>query len=223
MNTHPNGKTPNPHIPAGQELFVSVILDRSGSMSAIRDDAIGGFNGLLDDLKAEPARTLLTLTQFDSQSIDLLCDGIDVSRVHPLTAATFVPRGSTPLLDSVGKTLAATEARVRELHWMGHILVVIITDGQENASVEWRLGALRERIDDLQARGWGFLYMGADANAYADAQQMGIGYDKTARWAHKGEGARAMSAQVAYSIKKFRTGQREDLITPEERERVERA
>lgn len=114
---------------------IAIVLDRSGSMESIRDDVVGGFNAFLASQQAVEGQATLTLVQFDSQDPhEVLFDHAPIKAVRPLGRQDFVPRGCTPLLDAVGRTLLATEL------WLAQqpvdtrpeqIVFVIITDGQE--------------------------------------------------------------------------------------------
>src|SRR4029079_3280899 len=86
---------------------ISVVLDRSGSMDLVREDTIGGFHAFLDGQKKVPGHCTFTLTQFD-HAYDVLHANEPIKQVNPLTKDTFVPRGSTALLDAVGKTIEST-------------------------------------------------------------------------------------------------------------------
>ena len=158
------------------------IIDRSGSMESIRSDAIGGFNRFLADQQApkDPAR--LTMVLFDDQ-YDIIYNGTDIHTVKPLTTSTFVPRGTTALLDAVGKTLNMVSARLVEIPTEARpekIIVAILTDGHENASKEFSLSVIREMIthytNDLN---WDFIYLAATQDAFSEAGQMGIPADNT--------------------------------------------
>src|SRR6185436_7851910 len=134
--TTPDDPTPD-GVPPVVHLYV--LLDRSGSMSAIADDVIGGFNRLIADQQADGDDAVVTLVQFDSQDAhDVLTDAIPVRTVRPLNDATFTPRGMTPLLDATGQLLARAAQRVEYLQMAGKpaedIVFVSITDGHENAS-----------------------------------------------------------------------------------------
>lgn len=156
------------------------ILDRSGSMEAIRDDAIGGFNAFLDLQRAEPGETHLSLVQFDDR-YDVLFDNTPLGQVPPLTRSTFVPRGSTALLyalartiDTVGQRLAATPAQERP----AKVVVVVVTDGQENASRH----ITRQQVFGRIARqrsvyGWEFVFLAANQDAIAGAVSLGMHAD----------------------------------------------
>jgi hypothetical protein len=158
------------------------IIDRSGSMESIRSDAIGGFNRFLADQQEpeDPAR--LTMVLFDDQ-YEVVHNGTDIHSVPLLTNTTFVPRGSTALLDAVGKTLNTVSARLSEIPVNDRpekIIVAILTDGHENASREFSLPVIREMIShystDLK---WDFIYLAATQDAFGEAGKMGIPADNT--------------------------------------------
>ena len=120
---------------------LTIILDRTGSMAPIRDDTIGGFNTFLREQKAQPGEATLTLVQFDLQDpYEVLHDFRPIADVPELTAATYVPRASTPLLDTLGRGIGDLAARLAGLaddRRPEHTVFVIVTDGRENASLEF--------------------------------------------------------------------------------------
>lgn len=206
------------------DLFVAVVLDRSGSMESIRDDAIGAFNGFVADLGRQAGKTVMTFTQFDSQSIDVVFDGVPLAEVVPLSRETFVPRGATPLLDAVGQTLARIEHRAAALDWTGSVMVAIITDGMENASQEWTRERLLARIRELEARDWAFSYLGAHADAFHEARAMGIADGATANWTKSAYGAAGMGDALSSMASKWRGKRvtREQLLDDEDRRKMRR-
>lgn len=171
---------------------IAIILDRTGSMQSIRDDTIGGFNAFLAEQQAQPGHATLTLVQFDSQdAYEVIHRVVPIAEVPPLTAATFVPRASTPLLDAIGRgigDLDASLAAMPEAERPGRIVFAIVTDGQENASVEFRKEDIARLIRERsEAADWQFVFLSADLAAFHDAGRYGIdadsrlAYDKTAR------------------------------------------
>ena len=167
------------------------VIDRSGSMESIRSDAIGGFNRFLADQQEpeDPAR--LTMVLFDDQ-YDITYNGADIHTVPLLTNKTFVPRGSTALLDAVGKTLNTVSARLAEIPADDRpekVIVAILTDGHENASREFSLSVVREMIShystDLK---WDFIYLAASQDAFSEAGQMGISADNTLQFSQDSAG-----------------------------------
>jgi hypothetical protein len=153
------------------------IVDRSGSMGSIRNDAIGGFNTFLEDQQKVKGRCLLTFVQFDD-IYEKVHDGVDIQKVPKLTDETYQPRGSTALFDAVGKTINEVGARLAstpEDKRPGKVLVVILTDGHENASHEFN----RQQIFDMvkvqrDTFSWEFIFLGAGIDAFDAGQQIGI-------------------------------------------------
>jgi len=208
----------------GEDLFISIILDRSGSMGSVRDDTIGAINALVSDIATQDGKTLLTLTQFDSQSVDVILDAAPIDRVPPLTHATFQPRGSTPLLDAVGNTLSTMQRTIERIGWTGSILVVVVTDGQENASTQWTRTSVFALVKALEAAGWGFTYLGASPDAYADAQQLGFAAGSTSRWEHDGRNVASVGQSISAQAGRWRKGQAaaHELILDAERKIMEK-
>jgi Mg-chelatase subunit ChlD len=151
-------------------LDITIIVDRSGSMEAIREDAIGSFNAFLSDQKKQEPDAIMTLVLFDDE-VDVIYNAVPIANIPPLTKETFVPRGSTALLDAIGRTIGAIQSRPAKNQ---SILVAILTDGEENASCEWGLNQIREKINELEDLGWDFCYLSSDLNAFTDAVKMGF-------------------------------------------------
>lgn len=162
--------TQNVEINQQNGLDITVIIDRSGSMDEIRDDAIGAFNAFLRDRKESDSDAIMTVVLFDD-TYEILMNGVPIMDVKPLDNTTYVPRGSTALLDAVGKTVRAIESRDHE---DDAILVAILTDGQENASIEWRGDQIKALIGDLESKGWDFYYLSAALSAFNDGRSLGI-------------------------------------------------
>ena len=163
------------------------VLDRSGSMGSIADDVIGGFNAFLANQKAEGDDALMTFVQFDSQNAqEYLCVNTAIGTVRELNAQTYVPRGGTPLYDAMGFTLSLALQREVELKAAGqhaeNVVFITFTDGHENASREYT----RERIFNLvslkQEEGWTFVFMGANQDAYAAGDSVGVGMANASNW-----------------------------------------
>ena len=121
---------------ASTRTLVTFLLDRTGSMEAIRDDTIGGFNAYLDGLKGDGEADIeFTLIQFDSVSIDKICVAVPIAKVDKLTRETYQPRASTPLIDAAVKTINAVEASLLT-DPAAKVVICFQTDGQENSSTE---------------------------------------------------------------------------------------
>jgi Mg-chelatase subunit ChlD len=148
---------------ASEILF---ILDRSGSMASMRADAIGGFNSFLADQKKVKGKANLTLIQFDHE-YEQQHASTPLKDVAPLTEATYVPRGSTALLDAMGRGISDLKARAKS---KDKKIVCILTDGQENASREFNKDKIKKLTEECQKDGWSFVYLGANQDAMHEAQ-----------------------------------------------------
>jgi len=200
---------------------ISVILDRTGSMESIRDDTIGGFNAFLNAQKADPGLASLTLVQFDSQDpYEIVHQFKPLTEVPELTRETFVPRASTPLLDAIGRGINDLEkslADITENERPSRVVMVLITDGQENASREFRKDQIEKMIKEKQEKAaWQFVFLSADLAAIGDA--LATGMRPAAVMAHEkdGHGTSAAWAALSRSISDYRRGNKEDVTFTDE-------
>lgn len=160
---------------------ITIVLDRSGSMSTIRDDTIGGFNSFLKDQKETDEGDRLTLVQFDTV-YETVHDNIPLSEVPELGTETFVPRGGTALLDALGRTINDTGARLAKLDEKDRpnkVIFVIITDGEENSSREFAGPNGHKQIMEMiqhqtEKYSWQFMYIGANQDAIQVGNALGI-------------------------------------------------
>lgn len=158
---------------------ISVILDRTGSMESIRDDTIGGFNTFLKGLKDQTGTVTLTLAQFDSQDpYEIIHRFEQIGNISELTLKTYVPRASTPLLDALGRGINDLEkslAELKEKDQPSGVMMVVITDGRENASREFRKNQIEKMIKERTDKdNWQFVFLSADLEAINDATSIGI-------------------------------------------------
>jgi Mg-chelatase subunit ChlD len=215
----------NEHGPQSDPAYahVSVILDRSGSMGSIRNDTIGGFNTFLNEQRRQQGKATLTLVQFDSQDpYEVIHRVRTVGEVPELTQATYVPRANTPLLDAVGRGINDLEKCLFDMESSerpGKVIFVVITDGQENASREFRRDQILKMIKDKEGHcGWQFVFLSADLDAMEDAVQQGfqtrfsLAFDKT------GKGTRDAWGSVSERIANVRMSKvRDAAFTDEDR------
>jgi hypothetical protein len=186
--------------PTPQTTIVSFLLDRTGSMEAIKDETIGGFNAYLDALQAEAGDLVVfTLLQFDSHSIDTLYSGARLSDVERLTPETYQPRAYTPLIDACVQTIKVTEETVAGRRDKSRVIVVFQTDGEENASRRHTLDELRDLIERRRGEGWQFIFLGADMDAYKTASNFGILKEATLAYSGK-RSLRSMTAAAESSL-----------------------
>lgn len=173
---------------------IVVVLDRSGSMEERRTDAIGGFNALVLDQRREAGDAVLSLVQFDHE-YEVCFTAKPLREVVLLTEATYLPRGSTALLDAIGKTITDTGARLRDLPETvrpSKVVLVIITDGYENASKTFsktRVNAMVAHQRDVYK--WIPLFIGTNQDAIAEAGSIGIAATHAIAYANSTIGTRA--------------------------------
>lgn len=151
------------------------LLDRSGSMSGLENDTIGGYNGFLKS-QCKLGKTLLTTVLFDDK-YEILHNGVDASEVT-LTEKEYFTRGSTALLDAVGKTILDVGFRmshIPEENRPGKIIFVITTDGMENSSKEFTYDRVSDMITIQQKiYHWEFIFMGANIDVVKESHKLGI-------------------------------------------------
>lgn len=157
------------------------ILDRSGSMAGLESDTIGGFNGMLAKQRKEEGEAQVTTVLFDD-AYEVLHDQADIKKVKPITEKEYFVRGCTALLDAVGKTIAKIKQAQKEAdedEKADKVLFVITTDGYENASKEYSYEKIRKMITkQTEKHGWEFLFLGANIDAVAEAEKVGIKADR---------------------------------------------
>lgn len=167
------------------------ILDRSGSMSGLESDTIGGYNAMLEKQKKEPGEAVITTVLFDDE-YELLHDRINLRGIAPMTDKEYYVRGSTALLDAVGKTInkiGNAQKHTAEDERAEHVLFVITTDGMENASREFNYEKVRRMIEHQKNKyGWEFLFLGANIDAVAAAESFGINRDRATNYNADSEG-----------------------------------
>lgn len=204
-----------------QRTLIAVLLDRSGSMQAIKDDTEGGFNAFVDQQRNEPGEARVTLAQFDTHYEVVYADR-PIADVPPLD---LQPRGMTALYDALGRLITdvgAELASLPEAQRPGHVIVVVMTDGLENSSREWTHEAVSAAIKRQEREySWYFVFLGANMDAVAVAAQMGFDQSRSMTYGANDQGvASAMSATTAYVSRQrlARTGSAAPGFSPEERE-----
>lgn len=173
------------------------ILDRSGSMADKMEDLIGGINEILEQQRSEGKRTV-TMASFDNH-YELIYDGVDINDVKPLDKTTIFPRGSTALLDAVGKTIHTIKNRLdsRKTGLPEKIMVMITTDGLENASCEYTKEKVKSLVTELEKENWEFIFLGANMDSFSEAGHLGMDMSRAANFQNNARGMR--NAVRAYS------------------------
>ena len=184
------------------------LVDRSGSMQSILDDAIGGFNTFLRSQQDQPGEAKLSLILFDHE-YQIVHQAVDIQQVEPLNQDTYVPRGSTALLDAVGKTIDAVGERLAatpESEKPSQVIVSILTDGYENASQTYSKPKVAEMIKhQTEKYNWAFEFQAANMDAFAAAKELSIAPDRVVQFEATGEGVRDAFVQQSQRISAMRT------------------
>lgn len=179
------------------------VVDRSGSMGGLESDTIGGFNATLSAHRKQEGEAVVSTILFDNE-VKVLHDRIPIADVSPMTGEDYWVRGCTALLDAVGgavRHIGRVHGYLPEEHRPERTIVVITTDGMENASHEYTYEQVKSMIEQKEADGWDFLFLGANIDAAAEAGRIGISADRAATYIADGEGTRAMhEAQCAATV-----------------------
>ena len=193
----------------GDRTHICMILDRTGSMESIKQDTIGGFNSYIAAQKSLPTPATFTLVQFDSQDpFEVIHKFTDIQMVADLTGQTYVPRASTPLYDAVGRginDLKTGLGALPEALRPKKIVMVIVTDGQENASREFTGAQVRKMIADAKEAGWQFVFLSADESAISDSSSLNIDASNAAFFKKSSAGANEMWERVANRSMAYRS------------------
>ena len=165
-----------------KRMLVSFVLDETGSMGSVKGQTISGFNEYVGALRSSKKadRVRFTLTKFNSAKTEIVHDGAKLGSVKDLTNETYRPDMATPLYDAIGATIRAAEKKARD---EDSVLIVIQTDGQENASQEYLRQNIFDLIEEKKLSGWSFVFLGADQDAYAASASLGISAGSTMSYA----------------------------------------
>ncbi len=198
---------------------ISIVLDRSGSMDSVKSDTIGGFNSFLKTQKEIPGDATITLVQFDD-IYEVVYEGIKLQNAPLLNDQTFVPRGTTALLDAIGRTINATGKRLSAISQAERpekVIFVMLTDGYENASREFKVEQINDMIcHQRDAYAWEFVFIGANQDAITSASQMGIQAANALTYAANTVGTEQAFSSLTKNIAAYRTNQKLDMSFSQE-------
>ena len=175
------------------------ILDRSGSMSGLESDTIGGFNAMLEKQKQQPGACFVSTVLFDNTST-VLHDRLALEQVPQMTAKDYQVGGCTALIDAIGDAIhhvGNIHKYARKEDVPAHTLFVIMTDGMENASHRYASDEVKQMIEQKKALGWDFLFIGANIDAVETAKHYGIGADRSVNYHADSDGTRVAYETVA--------------------------
>lgn len=198
-----------PAKPATREnVVISMLLDESYSMLRLQDATISGFNEYVDSTRAElvDANVHFSAIKFDSNGIVKLQVGASIQDAIRLNRLNYTPRGGTPLFDAIVRTIQATD-EVAGKNKATKIIVVIQTDGEENASTEFRdVNIVKNMVEERQGSGWEFIFIGAGINAFAAGSSIGIAAMNTMSYSGDEAGTRAVFGATARNSSSYAKG-----------------
>ncbi|MDY0017646.1 MAG: vWA domain-containing protein [Candidatus Delongbacteria bacterium] len=180
-------------MPKKDHTQLICVLDRSGSMESVADDAIGGFNTFIEEQKKQPGTMSVTLVLFDHEYL-VPFKNRDIVKVEPLNRKSYVPRGMTALLDAVGRTVneAGSElSQMKEKDRPEKVIVCILTDGLENASKEFKIEQIKKLIEHQKEKySWDFVFLAANQDAFEEGGSMGIDAAYTSNFVSDSKGTK---------------------------------
>lgn len=182
------------------QVYNLVILDKSGSMHSIRQQAIDGFNETLGSIRAAQLKhqnsqeQFVSLAVFCGCGVDMIYDKTPIKDAENLKPEQYEPCCCTPLYDAIGMTVQKLKKDIKDVPDAA-VIVTIITDGYENASTEWNGPTIKKLIDDCKQDGWVFAFIGAGADIIRVAGTISI--DNTLLWEKTAEGTDAMFKRSA--------------------------
>ena len=183
------------------------ILDRSGSMSGLEADTIGGFNSLVEKQKKEEGEALISVVLFDDLQ-EVLYDRKALQTIEPMTDKQYYVRGCTALLDALGRAIhhiGNVHKYAREEDRPGKTLFIITTDGMENASRRYTYEKVKQMVERQKEKyGWEFLFLGANMDAISVAGRFGISADRAVRYECDREGTALNYQELSRSVSVMR-------------------
>ncbi len=172
------------------------ILDRSGSMAGLESDTVGGYNSILEKQKESGEDISVTTVLFDDR-YELLHDRTDIKKVKPLTEKEYYVRGTTALVDAIGRTVSRFKGQLKD----SKAVFIITTDGYENASREYDVRQVRKMIEQQKEKGWEFIFMGANIDAVNTGSSFGIA--RNVNYHHDSQGVQSAYRSMARAVESF--------------------
>ena len=182
------------------------IIDKSGSMSGLEKDTIGGFNSMIEQQKMGEGECFVTTVLFNGEYF-LLHDRIPVENVPRMTERDYTVYGCTALYDAVGSTVEHIEKihkYIRCEDIPSKIMFVITTDGMENASKRFGGASVKSLIEKKKKEDWEFVFIGANIDAFEVAEDIGIGKNRAANYVASKEGTSFMYSTISDALSDMR-------------------
>jgi hypothetical protein len=193
---------------------ITLILDESGSMSQSRDRIIEGVNSYIGEQQTLPGDALFSLVTFND-TVTTRFSARNLKDVKPLTLADYVPNGMTALLDALGRVIQTTGARLSSFpasERPSKVIILVQTDGQENASREYSKSGVYNLLKHQQdVYNWTFIFLGANIDSFAEAGEVGIRAYNTANYAMTEQGLKAAYSTMSVATNIARTGRSSKL------------
>ena len=198
------------------------LLDRSGSMQSLTGDVIGGFNRFLDDQTNQPGEAQMTVVLFDGNNpFEVVVDAKTIAEIAQLTQDTYWARGVTPLYDAIGDLLERADQRIADRAKSGKPtedqMVLIFTDGYENASRRYDRARVFDLIKKRQDDDWTFVFMGSNQDSYGEAGKVGFVGGNVQNYDSTSAGVTQAFAEFSRGASSFRSKQRRQRIADKER------
>lgn len=189
-----------------EKTHLICILDRSGSMSNIMSDSIGGFNTFLKQQKELPDEATITVVLFDDR-YEMIYDNVDIKKAEELTDKVWFARGTTALYDAIGKTINTEKGNFKKLgsEKPSKVLCCIVTDGHENASKEYNDNAIKKLIKSCEDESWSFIYLAANQIASEVGNSFGISVGNTYTYTTNSTGISNMSMNMSNASASYRS------------------
>lgn len=198
-----------------EKTQIVCILDRSGSMNNIIEDAIGGFNEFIKEQKELEDDATMTVALFDDH-YELLYDNVNIKEVELFNKDNWSPRGLTALYDAIGKTITTvdnTHRKMKDEDVPEKVLVCIVTDGMENSSKEYDNESIKKLIDKHEEKGWSFVYLAANQDAFDIGTSFGISGGNTYTFNADSIGMNNVTNTLSNAAKYYRSTYSADLNT----------
>ena len=164
-----------------KKLDIVAILDRSGSMSNMVTELVGGFNRIIEEHKDKDAKVSVAI--FDDEW-ELIYNRKKITKIPELTVSDVSPRGCTALFDAIGKTVNVVDEKIKKSKTSkpDKVIVLIITDGLENASKEFKQDVIKKLVEDKKKEDYEFIFLGANIDSFTEAGGLGIDAKRTSNY-----------------------------------------
>lgn len=183
------------------------ILDKSGSMCGLEQDTIGGFNSLIEKQKKEEGEVVVSTVLFN-QEMTFIHNRVDINEVSKMTTKEYFTGGCTALLDAMGntiKTISEKQEQLKDEYKPNKTMVIITTDGLENASTEYNFNSIKRLISKQTELGWEFIYLGANIDAVKEAARVGIRAEMAVNYNCDSEGLDINYSALSSAISEMKT------------------